>query len=207
MAGRPGFKTQLKDSWMSRLNALRQAGLPADARAVLSRSTTEDYSPFFGTEQSDAITASGMLATVLDLMLHPALLAGDNPVVDKLREDFDEEEFMAYVPVDAPDAEPLPLMELDEEDFEEDGETVRADLFTGRIDRAMVAEMDFDDLWEHPAMTVIDTRNGSYDHKRKYLDITAEISLTVGQVLQLTEIDLLGWTVSVQTGLGMTTVE
>ena len=71
----------------------------------------------------------------------------------------------------------------------------------------MVAEMDFDDLWEHPAMTVIDTRNGSYDHKRKYLDITAEISLTVGQVLQLTEIDLLGWTVSVQTGLGMTTVE
>ena len=189
---------------MSRLTSLQNASLPMDALAILSCSATEDYSEFFGIDQHDAIEASGVLEKVLELMLLPALLDRDNPVVDKLREEYDEEEYTVYIPVDDPLAVPVTMDELDEEDFEDDGETVRADRFTMRVDRDLVGEMDFDDLWEHPAMTVMETRSGSYDHKRKYLDISAEVRLTVGQVLQLSESDLLDWTVKVTTALGLT---
>lgn len=189
---------------MSRISSLQNASLPADALAVLSCECTEDYSEFFGIDQSDALHSSGLLDKVLELMLHPVLVAGGNPVVDKLREDYEEEEYTVYVPVSDPLAEPVTMDELDEEDFEEDGETVRSDRFTMRVDRELVAEIDFDDTWDHPSMSVMSTRSGSYDHKRKYLDISAEIRLTVGEVLQLSDADLQGWAVTVATALGMT---
>ena len=189
---------------MSRLTALQDAALPADAPALLSCEATEDYSEFFGIDQSDAIAASGVLDQVMTLMLHPVLQASDNPVLDKLREEFDEEEFTVYSPVGTPDAEPVTMDDLDEDDFEEDGETVRADRYTARIDRAMVDELCCDEVWDHPAMEVMSTRAGSYDHKRKYLDVSAEVSLTVGQLLQLSDADLQGWTIKVTTALGMT---
>ena len=145
-----------------------------------------------------------MLKKVLDLMLHPVLLEGSNPVIDKLREDYDEEEFTVYIPVGDPLATPLSMSDLDEDDFEEDGETVRSDRFSVRVDREMAAAIDFDDTWDHPSMLMMDTRSGSYDHKRKYLDLSAEINLTVGQILQLSDAELTGWTLKVTTALGLT---
>ena len=191
---------------MSRILSLKNASLPEDAQAELSCECSEDFSEFFGIEETDAIYASGMLEKVLKLMLHPVLLEGGNPVIEKLREDYDEEEFMAYTPVGEPLATPRTMSDLDEDDFEEDGETVRSDRFSMRVDPEMAASIDFDEVWEHPSMLMMNTRSGSYDHKRKYLDVSAEIPLSVGQVLQLSEDDLLGWTVKVTTALGLTEI-
>ncbi len=189
---------------MSRILSLKNASLPEDAQAELSCECSEDFSEFFGIGESDAIEASGMLEKVLNLMLHPALLDGNNPVVEKLREDYEEEDFTAYTPVGDPLATPLSMSDLDEDDFEEDGETVRSDRFSARVDREMAVAIDFDDIWDHPSMLMINTRSGSYDHKRKYLDLSAEINLTVGQVLQLSDAELAGWTLKVTTALGLT---
>ena len=57
---------------MSIFNKLRTAGLAPDTTAWLRYTTTLDYSPFFGIEQSDAILDSGVLERVLSLALHPA---------------------------------------------------------------------------------------------------------------------------------------
>lgn len=192
---------------MSRLDAVRSANLADDAPAILCCSASEDFSPFFGTDESDALQSSGVLEQVLNLMLLPAFADGPNPVLDKLREDFLEEELCVYVSVSDPTAAPVLFEDLDEEDFEEDGETVRADRYTSRLDPEMIAELDFDDTLDHPAMEVMDYFSGSYDHKRKYLDISAEINLTVGRLLQLSDADLSDWTIKVTTSLGMTEIE